>query len=168
MPYLVLAVTCGLPLFLLETAMGQYTQEGGITCWRKICPLAEGKWHQGYPVFIRYLMDLDSRSACDKFLLCSNQLVSILNIILVVPQWDMWNDANVGHSRSLNHLAPLSQNILNQQHRPKVKIITVCSSLLSWNDVLFLIHILIFTGLIQILYSVICHYLHFGCINLGM
>ncbi|GAA6101057.1 sodium- and chloride-dependent GABA transporter 3-like, partial [Tachysurus ichikawai] len=41
-PYLVLAVTCGLPLFLLETAMGQYTQEGGITCWRKICPLAEG------------------------------------------------------------------------------------------------------------------------------
>ncbi|XP_015225091.1 PREDICTED: sodium- and chloride-dependent GABA transporter 2-like, partial [Cyprinodon variegatus] len=22
--------------------MGQYTQEGGITCWRKLCPLAEG------------------------------------------------------------------------------------------------------------------------------
>lgn len=42
-PYMVFAVTCGLPLFLLETAMGQYTQEGGITCWKKICPLAEGK-----------------------------------------------------------------------------------------------------------------------------
>ncbi|XP_026783103.3 sodium- and chloride-dependent GABA transporter 2-like [Pangasianodon hypophthalmus] len=41
-PYLVLAVTCGLPLFLLETAMGQYTQEGGITCWQRICPLAKG------------------------------------------------------------------------------------------------------------------------------
>ncbi|XP_061073702.1 sodium- and chloride-dependent GABA transporter 2-like [Conger conger] len=41
-PYLVFVVTCGIPLFLLETAMGQYTREGGITCWRKLCPLAEG------------------------------------------------------------------------------------------------------------------------------
>lgn len=42
-PYLVFVVTCGIPLFLLEMAMGQYTQEGGITCWRRICPLAEGQ-----------------------------------------------------------------------------------------------------------------------------
>ncbi|XP_034023848.1 LOW QUALITY PROTEIN: sodium- and chloride-dependent GABA transporter 2-like [Thalassophryne amazonica] len=41
-PYLVFAVTCGVPLFLLETTIGQYTQEGAITCWRKLCPLAEG------------------------------------------------------------------------------------------------------------------------------
>ncbi|XP_061072648.1 sodium- and chloride-dependent GABA transporter 2-like [Conger conger] len=46
-PYLVFAVTCGIPLFLLETAMGQYTQEGGITCWRKLCPLAEGVGYGG-------------------------------------------------------------------------------------------------------------------------
>ncbi|XP_063350214.2 sodium- and chloride-dependent GABA transporter 2-like [Pelmatolapia mariae] len=41
-PYLVFVVTCGVPLFLLETTIGQFTQEGGITCWRKLCPLAEG------------------------------------------------------------------------------------------------------------------------------
>ncbi|XP_063350218.1 sodium- and chloride-dependent GABA transporter 2-like [Pelmatolapia mariae] len=41
-PYLVFAVTCGVPVFLLETTIGQFTQEGGITCWRKLCPLAEG------------------------------------------------------------------------------------------------------------------------------
>ncbi|KAA8593836.1 hypothetical protein FQN60_004670, partial [Etheostoma spectabile] len=40
-PYLIFVVTCGLPLFLLETTIGQYTQAGGITCWRKLCPLAE-------------------------------------------------------------------------------------------------------------------------------
>uniref|UniRef100_A0A8D3A4I5 Transporter n=1 Tax=Scophthalmus maximus TaxID=52904 RepID=A0A8D3A4I5_SCOMX len=41
-PYGLLAVFCGIPLFLLETTMGQYTQEGFITCWRKLCPLAQG------------------------------------------------------------------------------------------------------------------------------
>ncbi|CAL8236839.1 unnamed protein product [Boreogadus saida] len=41
-PYTVLAVLCGLPLFLMETAIGQYTQEGAVTCWRKLCPLAQG------------------------------------------------------------------------------------------------------------------------------
>ncbi|XP_040027437.2 sodium- and chloride-dependent GABA transporter 2 [Gasterosteus aculeatus] len=46
-PYLVFVVTCGVPLFLLETTLGQYTQEGGITCWRKLCPLAEGIGYAG-------------------------------------------------------------------------------------------------------------------------
>ncbi|XP_077104379.1 sodium- and chloride-dependent GABA transporter 2-like isoform X1 [Siphateles boraxobius] len=46
-PYLVFVITCGVPLFLLETAMGQYTQEGGITCWHRLCPLAEGIGYAG-------------------------------------------------------------------------------------------------------------------------
>uniref|UniRef100_A0A8C5AKH2 Transporter n=1 Tax=Gadus morhua TaxID=8049 RepID=A0A8C5AKH2_GADMO len=41
-PYTMLAVLCGLPLFLMESAIGQYTQEGAVTCWRKLCPLAQG------------------------------------------------------------------------------------------------------------------------------
>ncbi|XP_061073678.1 sodium- and chloride-dependent GABA transporter 2-like [Conger conger] len=51
-PYLVFVVTCGIPLFLLETAMGQYTQEGAITCWRKLCPLAEGVGYGGQLILI--------------------------------------------------------------------------------------------------------------------
>uniref|UniRef100_H2L8Y3 Transporter n=2 Tax=Oryzias latipes TaxID=8090 RepID=H2L8Y3_ORYLA len=41
-PYSLFLVMCGIPLFLLETALGQYTSQGGIMCWRKICPLFEG------------------------------------------------------------------------------------------------------------------------------
>ena len=44
-PYLVFVVICAAPLFLLEMTMGQYTQQGGVTCWRKLCPLAEGTVH---------------------------------------------------------------------------------------------------------------------------
>lgn len=41
-PYILFMFTCGVPLFFLETALGQYTSQGGITCWRKICPLFQG------------------------------------------------------------------------------------------------------------------------------
>uniref|UniRef100_A0A6Q2X9N9 Transporter n=1 Tax=Esox lucius TaxID=8010 RepID=A0A6Q2X9N9_ESOLU len=41
-PYLIFLFTCGIPVFFLETALGQFTSEGGITCWRKISPLFEG------------------------------------------------------------------------------------------------------------------------------
>ncbi|XP_067110891.1 sodium- and chloride-dependent GABA transporter 2-like [Osmerus mordax] len=41
-PYLIFLFTCGVPVFFLETALGQFTSEGGITCWRKISPLFEG------------------------------------------------------------------------------------------------------------------------------
>ncbi|XP_068197070.1 sodium- and chloride-dependent GABA transporter 3-like isoform X1 [Antennarius striatus] len=42
LPYGLLAVVCGIPLFLLETSIGQYTQEGFITSWWNLCPLAQG------------------------------------------------------------------------------------------------------------------------------
>ncbi|XP_047463859.1 sodium- and chloride-dependent betaine transporter-like [Mugil cephalus] len=41
-PYTLFIFTCGIPLFFLETALGQYTSQGSITCWRKICPLFQG------------------------------------------------------------------------------------------------------------------------------
>ncbi|XP_071768766.1 sodium- and chloride-dependent GABA transporter 2 [Centroberyx gerrardi] len=41
-PYILFLFTCGIPLFLLETSLGQYTAQGSITCWKKICPLFEG------------------------------------------------------------------------------------------------------------------------------
>ncbi|XP_058259926.1 sodium- and chloride-dependent GABA transporter 2-like isoform X2 [Hemibagrus wyckioides] len=41
-PYLVFLFACGIPLFLLEISLGQYTSQGGISCWRKICPLFQG------------------------------------------------------------------------------------------------------------------------------
>ncbi|KAM3863782.1 sodium- and chloride-dependent GABA transporter 2-like [Diretmus argenteus] len=49
LPYCVFAVLCGAPLFLLETAVGQFTQEATVTCWRKICPLAQGI---GYSIIV--------------------------------------------------------------------------------------------------------------------
>uniref|UniRef100_A0A8P4KF36 Transporter n=1 Tax=Dicentrarchus labrax TaxID=13489 RepID=A0A8P4KF36_DICLA len=55
-PYGLLAVVCGITLFLLESSVGQYTQEGFITCWRKMCPLAQGI---GYGNFIMKLYEFN-------------------------------------------------------------------------------------------------------------
>nr|XP_046264542.1 sodium- and chloride-dependent GABA transporter 2-like [Scatophagus argus] len=41
-PYVLFLFTCGIPIFFLEISLGQLTGQGGITCWRKICPLFEG------------------------------------------------------------------------------------------------------------------------------
>ncbi|XP_061654182.1 sodium- and chloride-dependent GABA transporter 3-like isoform X4 [Phyllopteryx taeniolatus] len=41
-PYVVFLLTCAIPIFFLELSLGQLTGQGGITCWRKICPLLEG------------------------------------------------------------------------------------------------------------------------------
>uniref|UniRef100_A0A0F8AKI6 Sodium-and chloride-dependent betaine transporter n=1 Tax=Larimichthys crocea TaxID=215358 RepID=A0A0F8AKI6_LARCR len=51
-PYGLLAVVVGIPLFLLETSIGQYTQEGFVTCWKNLCPLAQG---MGYACIITKL-----------------------------------------------------------------------------------------------------------------
>ncbi|KAM6948764.1 sodium- and chloride-dependent GABA transporter 2-like [Aplochiton taeniatus] len=42
LPYIIFLLTCGVPLFFLETSLGQYTSQGAITSWRRICPLFEG------------------------------------------------------------------------------------------------------------------------------
>ncbi|XP_061600345.1 sodium- and chloride-dependent GABA transporter 2-like [Cololabis saira] len=59
-PYILFIFTCGLPLFFLETAMGQYTSQGGITCWRKICPLFQGMGYASHLIIsvsaISYIM----------------------------------------------------------------------------------------------------------------
>uniref|UniRef100_A0A8C6WN00 Transporter n=1 Tax=Neogobius melanostomus TaxID=47308 RepID=A0A8C6WN00_9GOBI len=41
-PYVLFLLTCGIPIFFLEVSLGQMTGQGGITCWRKICPLFQG------------------------------------------------------------------------------------------------------------------------------
>ncbi|KAJ8340107.1 hypothetical protein SKAU_G00347400 [Synaphobranchus kaupii] len=41
-PYLLFLVLGGIPLFLLETSMGQYTSLGGVMAWRNFCPLFGG------------------------------------------------------------------------------------------------------------------------------
>ncbi|KAG3295165.1 solute carrier family 6 member 6 [Ictidomys tridecemlineatus] len=59
-PYFIFLFGSGLPVFFLEVIIGQYTSEGGITCWEKICPLFSGEW--GVPVLagLRNVLSLSS------------------------------------------------------------------------------------------------------------
>ncbi|XP_053334275.1 sodium- and chloride-dependent GABA transporter 3-like isoform X2 [Clarias gariepinus] len=49
-PYIIFAVTCGVPLFVLDICIGQYTEQCPAIFWGKLCPLAEGFGHAGYGI----------------------------------------------------------------------------------------------------------------------
>lgn len=42
-PYLIMMLFGGLPLFYLELALGQYYRNGCLTLWKNICPMMKGK-----------------------------------------------------------------------------------------------------------------------------
>ncbi|KAA0203888.1 hypothetical protein HAZT_HAZT000331 [Hyalella azteca] len=44
LPYLLLLVIVGRPLYLTEVALGQYSQLGPLHTYRKIAPLMAGMW----------------------------------------------------------------------------------------------------------------------------
>ena len=41
-PYVCMLFLCGMPLFFMELALGQYVSLGPVTSWAAICPLAKG------------------------------------------------------------------------------------------------------------------------------
>lgn len=43
-PYLVMLIFCGLPLFYMELALGQFQRCGCLTVWNRICPAFKGSF----------------------------------------------------------------------------------------------------------------------------
>ncbi|XP_023243740.1 sodium-dependent serotonin transporter-like [Centruroides sculpturatus] len=42
-PYVIMLIFGGLPLFYLELALGQYYRNGCLTIWQKLCPMMKGR-----------------------------------------------------------------------------------------------------------------------------
>jgi SNF family Na+-dependent transporter len=42
-PYVIMLVFGGLPLFYMELALGQYHRSGCLTLWKRICPILKGQ-----------------------------------------------------------------------------------------------------------------------------
>jgi SNF family Na+-dependent transporter len=42
-PYCVMLVVGGIPLFYMELALGQFNRKGAITCWGRLVPLFKGE-----------------------------------------------------------------------------------------------------------------------------
>ena len=41
-PYILMLVICGMPLFFMELALGQYISLGPVSSWAAICPISKG------------------------------------------------------------------------------------------------------------------------------
>uniref|UniRef100_A0A3Q3X1T5 Transporter n=1 Tax=Mola mola TaxID=94237 RepID=A0A3Q3X1T5_MOLML len=106
-PYGLLAVVCGIPMFLLETSIGQYTQEGFITCWRKLCPLAQGV---GYGQLVMKLYDFSYIIVQVWALFCL-----IVSFGSQLPWATCDNTWNTGNCVGLQDLDPTSTNLTANQ-----------------------------------------------------
>lgn len=51
-PYCIMLLLGGLPLFYMELALGQYHRCGCLTIWKKICPALKGKEHHRHNYFV--------------------------------------------------------------------------------------------------------------------
>lgn len=43
-PYCIMLVVGGIPLFYMELALGQHNHKGAITCWGRLVPLFKGNF----------------------------------------------------------------------------------------------------------------------------
>ena len=41
-PYILMLIICGMPLFFMELALGQHVSLGPVSSWAAICPIAKG------------------------------------------------------------------------------------------------------------------------------
>lgn len=41
-PYCIMLLVGGIPLFYMELALGQHNRKGAITCWGRLVPLFKG------------------------------------------------------------------------------------------------------------------------------
>ncbi|XP_057188990.1 sodium- and chloride-dependent GABA transporter 2-like [Triplophysa rosa] len=107
-PYLVFVGTCGVPLFLLEMAMGQCTREGAITCWHRLCPLAGGIGYAGQLILVYSCM-------CYIIILAWALFYLIFSFIPQLP-WascdNTWNTDDcvnlAARNQTLNHTARMN------------------------------------------------------------
>lgn len=72
-PYCIMVFLCGIPLQVLELAVGQYTREGPVDAMRDICPLLSGN----VDVFFIYSTPSSALDDVDRCILTRGQ-----------PKWD--------------------------------------------------------------------------------
>ena len=59
-PYVIMLVFVGIPIFLLELSLGQFSSSGPINCW-ELAPIFKGKHVVEYTVDLVIFVCLDSR-----------------------------------------------------------------------------------------------------------
>ncbi|XP_037642347.1 sodium- and chloride-dependent GABA transporter 2-like isoform X6 [Sebastes umbrosus] len=99
-PYVLFLLTCGIPIFFLEVSLGQLTGQGGITCWRKICPLFEGLGYGGQMIMLYTVMYYIIILAW-AFLYLFSSFHTVLPWASCNNTWNTENCVDYGHNDSI-------------------------------------------------------------------
>uniref|UniRef100_A0A3Q4AGL7 Transporter n=1 Tax=Mola mola TaxID=94237 RepID=A0A3Q4AGL7_MOLML len=120
-PYLIFLFTCGVPVFFLEVALGQYTSEGGITCWRKISPLFEGRMGQLHDLLrffpsVWHISELFGSSSlppenCVEFQRRNTSINQTIDRNVTSPVMEFWERRALRISSGIDHMGSLNWDL---------------------------------------------------------
>ncbi|XP_015683851.1 sodium-dependent serotonin transporter, partial [Protobothrops mucrosquamatus] len=83
-PYTIMAIFGGIPLFYMELALGQYHRHGCISIWRKVCPIFKGNSGGRHVLQIHRAKGLDDLGGI------SWQLTLCLLFIFAIVYFSIW------------------------------------------------------------------------------
>uniref|UniRef100_A0A3Q3VWF7 Transporter n=1 Tax=Mola mola TaxID=94237 RepID=A0A3Q3VWF7_MOLML len=113
-PYLIFLFTCGVPVFFLEVALGQYTSEGGITCWRKISPLFEGRMGQLHDLLAAqttFRCNAPKHKNCVEFQRRNTSINQTIDRNVTSPVMEFWERRALRISSGIDHMGSLNWDL---------------------------------------------------------
>lgn len=106
LPYCVMLVLGGIPLFFMELALGQYNRKGAITCWGRLVPLFKGVGFQ--VVCIAFYVDFFYN-----VILAWSLRFFFASFTTALPWTNCGNEWNTPNCREIGSQAPLPEILTN-------------------------------------------------------
>lgn len=89
-PYCIMLIFGGLPLFFMELALGQFHRCGCLSIWERICPALKGKFYHSNPMFPFSFLFLSMKTNISQEIFINNErLTFVINLVKMKKSYNI-------------------------------------------------------------------------------